>query len=289
MSFQIPKVSLPLDPTGSLPSNYIADEEHDLIGMTPRVVKFKFGASFVKSVTMIDTASGLPLTPYQDFVGVELLPKESRMYGSEICSMLLVKKSSVTSIKMNYQALGSRDGDVASIYPKIYARNSGNSFAVEYRDILNKPLKFNPSKHFHHLNDTYGWQEYYNGLEHIYNLLKLRNAFLVKDSVNILSSNYTKAVSNQQAIGVKISSLNSSSSYPVDFTLGTVKLAVQRPDMNWLPMYGQLELKNKYPSLVNHLGTNLYGSSAYDTSKYFRIPTYNLKCGSGMTAWIKAK
>lgn len=165
----------PLDPTGLSPNNLVVDEEHQLSNRTIRCVAPTYGGFFAEGAIVKDATSNIPLIKGVDYSFGELFEFPTGRYGKEVFGILIIKKTSVTSVKFTYQALG---GDYSysmdAVIEAIDNLNLGER-PVAWPDIIGRPTLFNPASHFHDLGDVYGFEYVVHSLE------RLRTAILTGD------------------------------------------------------------------------------------------------------------
>lgn len=165
----------PLDPTGVNPNNLVANEEHQLSNRTIRCVAPKYGGFYATGVSVVDAVTNIPLIKGIDYTFGELFEFPTGRYGQEVFGIVIIKKTTVSKIKLTYQALG---GDYSynmdAIIAMIDNLNLGDR-PVAWPDIIGRPNLFNPASHFHDLGDVYGFEYVVHALE------RLRQAILLGD------------------------------------------------------------------------------------------------------------
>lgn len=187
MSYNVP--TLDLDPTGTNVSNRIVAEPHSLSDRPTRSIAPKYGAFFGDSVTIQDGAYSL--VRGQDFQIVELHQEATLKYGKEICSVILIINSAISSnVAVTYQALGGHyafsDKTIADLYQSVITDNR----PVDWSNIFNKPTEFNPAIHRHLLDDVYGFEPIVDYLERIKRAITLGQSGVVLEIVNSLLSKF---------------------------------------------------------------------------------------------------
>jgi hypothetical protein len=204
----LPVLYLTLDTTGVNPGNLITQEPH----VSPlirdlRLIKLGFGAFYTKSLVVTALALNgqtIPCVRGVDYVCIEFLSKESRDYGNEICSaILIINQTLPIDFRFNYQALGGLDNpnneNVA-----ISVRDIANSgLALDWDLIISKPRKFPPAPHIQDIADAYGF-EYITT-----HLAALKNA------VGVTGELVTTVTAGPSGIGT-INITQAKSAYPVD-------------------------------------------------------------------------
>lgn len=165
----------PLDPTGTNVNNLVVAEPHTLQNRAIRIVVPLYGAFFTDSLVIRDVTSGITLNTTQYSVG-ELYEFPTARYGKEICGVILIKDTAVSSnIEITYQALGgeyiTNTGALVSLLETIDLDNR----PVAWPDIIGKPSGYNPALHLHDIGDVYGFEYVVHQLE------RIRSAILIGD------------------------------------------------------------------------------------------------------------
>lgn len=171
-------IRYPLDKTGLSPDNKIVGEQHTLVNRTVRAVAPMYGPYYTESLVIRDVSTGLPLSPSQ-YKSTEMDVVPTGMYGKEICSIILITDTSVSSvIEIDYQCLGG--GYTYSVDAIISMLNSAemDNRPVAWPDIISKPEAFEPAAHFHDAGDIYGFEYVVTALE------RLRQAILIGDAAS---------------------------------------------------------------------------------------------------------
>lgn len=168
----------PLDGTGTSPDNLVAGEEHQLSNRTVRCVAPTYGGFFAESVVVKDLATNMTLVKGVDYTFGELFEFPTGRYGKEIFGLIAITKPNVTSVAINYQALG---GDYSYSMDAIIAMLDNLELGarpVEWGSIVNRPALYDPASHFHDLGDVYGFEYIVHSID------RLRQAVLMGDTVS---------------------------------------------------------------------------------------------------------
>lgn len=170
----IPVIRYQLDPTGLNSDNYVAAEPHVLANVPLRAVIPTYGAFYTESLKVYDAATTRLLVRGTDYVCTELASDPSGLYGKEICYIILITNSAVSSnVTLNYQVLGGLYGRSTEAILGIYNLIINGNSSASWNGILNKPSEFNPAAHLHDINDVYGFEYVVNALE------RVRSAILI--------------------------------------------------------------------------------------------------------------
>lgn len=182
-------VKLDLDITGKNINNRIVDEPHSLADRPTRSIAPDLGPFFAESLVIYDGTKKLDRGI--DFQTVELHQEATLKYGKEICSVILIINSTVSSnVSITYQALGGHytysDTSIANLYQSVITDNR----PVDWGNVFNKPTEFNPTIHRHLLDDVYGFEPVVDYLERIKRAITLGQSEIVLEIVNSLLSKF---------------------------------------------------------------------------------------------------
>lgn len=191
----LPTFRYPLDPTGLDVNNLVDGEIHSLNNKEVRALVPVYGPIFREGLTVHDDNNNNLLTYQDDYVVVELLQEATAKFGKEIVAAILIINPLVSNaVRIRYQVLGGLYQNDASAVINIYETFLADNRAVDWSNILNKPLQFPPTLHNHLLEDIYGFEPVVVALERIRNAIVLSDvpAFerlisWVKDTVQIAS------------------------------------------------------------------------------------------------------
>lgn len=165
-----------LDPTGLNPDNLVFGEVATLSTKQIRGVAPQYGAFFTESLQVYDAQTNNILTRGTDYQCVELLQDATLLYGKEICTVILILNQAVSpTVRINYQVLGGYYQNDATGIINLYETVMMDQRPIDWMNILNKPLEYNPSLHNHLLSDVYGFQAVVTALE------RVRNAIILTD------------------------------------------------------------------------------------------------------------
>lgn len=185
------QIRLELDPTGINPSNRIINEPYTLGTRPVRSIATKLGPYYANSLIIMD--EGRELVRGTDFQCVELHQEATLKYGQEICSVVLIINSSIsTTGSITYQALGGHytysDSAVSNMYQSVINDNRPVDWVL---GLLNKPNEYPPSIHRHLLDDLYGFEPIVDYLERIKRAITLGQVDIVLSIVNALLAKFS--------------------------------------------------------------------------------------------------
>ena len=179
----LPLIRYPLDRTGINKDNLVFGELHDLHTVSekggPLVVRNvvpKYGPFYTSSIEVYDQITNNKLVKGIDYQCVEILQEATLKFGKEIAQLVLIINENVSSkVRVSYQTLGGLyQFDVSSI-ATMYETAMKDNRAVDWLNVLNKPLAYPPTLHNHTLDDVYGFEYVVVALE------RIRNAIVLSD------------------------------------------------------------------------------------------------------------
>ena len=172
----IPLIRYPLDPTGTNPDNLVVAEPHTLSTRSVRGIAPIYGPFYSASVVVYDVANNRPLVKGTDYKIVEILQDACLKFGQEIALLILVVNPDVSAnVSINYQLLGGLYQNNAAGIVDMYDTVMKDERPVDWVNVLNKPLEYNPTLHRHLLEDVYGFEPVVIALE------RIRNAIVLSD------------------------------------------------------------------------------------------------------------
>ena len=172
-------IRYPLDKTGLSPDNKIVGEPHTLVNRQVRAVAPSYGPFFTESLVVRDVTSGATLTYGTQYIATEMDVVPTGMFGKEICGIILIKDTSVSSqVEIDYQCLGGEYSLNSQAIVDMLNSAAFDNRPVAWGDIISKPDAFTPADHFHDAGDIYGFEYVVTALE------RLRSAILIGDSAS---------------------------------------------------------------------------------------------------------
>ena len=153
-----PLIQYELDPTGLGVANLISNEIHSNVDTLTGILIPKFGDFFTSGLVIRNSANTI-LDRDDDYVPIEFNAAASAKYGKEICrGILILTNKSLSPFTITYQVLGgdrsySNQNLLAVTQEKILPPQP-----VEYSEIFDVPLQFEPSHHLHDIDEVYGFE-----------------------------------------------------------------------------------------------------------------------------------
>lgn len=162
-----------LDYTGTRTDNLVIGEPHAPENYDIRSIAPTYGPYFSESLKVYNSATGELLFRNISYQCVDVVGIAAAKSGKEICTIILLTDKSIRSVNINYQTLG---GPYERRYEaiRILMENLNlNKDLVTWRDIVDKPSKFNPTLHLHEIADVVGFEYMIAALEQIKNAITL--------------------------------------------------------------------------------------------------------------------
>lgn len=185
-----------LDTTGVNPDNLVAGERHTLSDLRNRIIAPVNGAFYTDGFIIKDKTSGRILVRGTDYVFAELYQTLTIKYGKEICALVVVTNTEVSSdVEITYQAVGDVYSRSSLPLKDLLEEISSNDYSKSLTDIRNKPTTFIPSPHVHDLGDGMGFEYLIYALERIRNAIVWADQAAV-DSLMARIDDYLKELTN---------------------------------------------------------------------------------------------
>lgn len=162
-------IKYPLDVTGQAQTNKIVGEELSIPqGPRTRAFALKAGPFFANSVVLTYAATGVPLARGEDYDILYLNQDATVKVGQPIMSVVWVHNQDVFGeLLAEYQVLGGEYSSNASAIAMLIETLQIDDRAVEWDDILYKPVYYPPAPHLHHVRDWYGFDDIIAALDRI--------------------------------------------------------------------------------------------------------------------------
>lgn len=119
----MPLYTLRYDPTGSSQLNKIVGEEHTITTLSGPIIVAEYGLVYAHSIEVMDVLTNQPLFPNVDYVPVGLDPEVTKLSSLACVSGLQILTPNWTgTIRINYQAVGGKEGGLSSFLTDIKNR-----------------------------------------------------------------------------------------------------------------------------------------------------------------------
>jgi hypothetical protein len=170
-----PILKLKEDLKGTNPENKVIDEEHKIDTSGSRIIVPNYGCFYVESVRIFRKTDGSEVPKEQ--IKAHYMDEELTLRTGKVVGQLLELKNTdnESDYYLHAQMVGGKHASYDSLIIKMIQEQQLDTRLVEWAKIKNKPTKFQPKKHTHHINQTYGYQRL------IYVLDRLRKAILIND------------------------------------------------------------------------------------------------------------
>lgn len=164
-------IYLDFDPTGTLSSNYIKDEPHELYSIKRNLIKPQYAPFHRKDLALYsvdDAGASTVLVSGIDYQCTDLLVKETQKWGSEMFSFIAVLKENLpTNILICYRAVGGeQNGNVEAALERI-SSTMGTDITVAWSDVKDKPSGYTPKPHKQDVEDLYGLEFFKGAIQHV--------------------------------------------------------------------------------------------------------------------------
>lgn len=164
-------VVLPLDLTGRAASNKVTDEVKTLLPADKRVLVLEHGPFYTKGLVVNrNDAQETLMVPGVDYQAVQLFPELTLRTGLEVCSAIIILRSSGEvgdSFKITAQMVGGDySASAQGLQAMLDAADIDNS-SVEWGQIYGRPAQYPAAHHLQDIEDAYGFEYVVNELESI--------------------------------------------------------------------------------------------------------------------------
>lgn len=192
---------LPLDLKGNKPSNRIIGEQRTLVQVTNkphRVLVPRMGAFYANNALKLQ-ANGQVLVPGKDYTTTYLYSELSKLASIPIYALLVIINPDIPNqVVLDYQAVGGPFGlDVSELGALLDAISEDN-FRVDFEDIVNKPLAYNPAEHEDEYWQLYGAENTLTVINRVARLAGLKDTSIKNSMVDYSNWYYDLAAARHQ-------------------------------------------------------------------------------------------
>ena len=279
----------PYDPSGSLRSNKIINEQHNVNvhnGINAYLI-VPIGAPFFGTSLSITNATGITLIENVDYYLTQPWEQASNQVGSPIYgSITLLTGYAPGFYRLNYQTLGGYyvDNPLNTIQSGLIAAN--NTYLT--LDLSTVPQSLPPTPHTQDLNSISGMTEIYRALYTIANAVKSPKTGVHYNDVAGMVDTYAVGTLEPilqilTALAVTQRDLNDFKSLVVDlFLTNSNLLNVDKTLDNYeIPLFGVFKIKvgkvefnvNNQPATITVIGDPFTNCLYYNASIYFTDPS----------------
>lgn len=153
------KIRYEYDKTGTSPDNLVAGETHVTSQRVRKIIVPTYGHFYTNSVSIINVATGETL-PRSAYFFDDVSETIAMLTGLSAAGTIIIKDGTQDNkYSVTYQAVGGNftNGDIKALAQKLEDYNVDRR-PVEWDNIANKPLVYNPAEHFHPLWQTFGYE-----------------------------------------------------------------------------------------------------------------------------------
>lgn len=158
-----------LDLSGKALTNRVTNEYHEF-GKDPlqRILVPDYGCFYTESMSVVDASTGRKLTLGDDYRLIEFNADATSLSGQEVCAMVHITSPSSVEAYLTYQFIGGIYQSVTPLVNALIERYpNGIEPTYKWQNILERPLKFEPAAHLHHIDELYGLGPFVSQLEKI--------------------------------------------------------------------------------------------------------------------------
>lgn len=162
--------------TGGLANTRVDNEAYTLTSSTgTRAVVFSKGCGYWQDISVVDTATGLPLVKNTDYLPIDLCSVPTKIAGIDVYSSFVVVKDGVTNIQVSYSFPNDfqADASIVSTLSNLLAALTSSDRKTWWADIKNRPVLFNPTFHRHNLSKATGYEYLINTLDQLIKIMIL--------------------------------------------------------------------------------------------------------------------
>ncbi len=153
-------VKYPLDLSGLNPTNRVTDESIIVPRTTGRHFAPEYGPFYADTMRVKTLPGNVQLTPGTDFECLFIYEELTRRSGLAVTAVVSILNPALYgTMELEYQTVGGEFSTSVSVIQQLIENLEIDNRAVQWDDILNKPVTFTPSPHLHHVGDLYGMED----------------------------------------------------------------------------------------------------------------------------------
>lgn len=195
----LPLIRYPLDITGINVNNKVVDEVKTL-GSTNRyrIAAPSYGPFFAESFIIYDEADSRLLVRGIDYSFGELLQEACIKTGKEIYNFVIIDTSLVSAnVRYTYQVLGGYYQYNAEAIVDMYETFLNDDRPVNWVNVLNKPLYYNPTLHNHYISEQFGFETIISAIERLRNAVVLSDVPAFEELINYVNARALPSATEQ--------------------------------------------------------------------------------------------
>lgn len=181
------------DPTGVSPDNTVQDEPHVLpMDLPNRVIVPQHFPVYTASVVITDVASGETLKP-EDYLSLHFNVNHQLVTAKEVSSAIVIKNPKYgPDVTISYQCVGGEDlSEPFHVYSEILKVFKEKNVEIVWNEIRNKPDKFKPIPHYHHISAFTNLESLLFALNHLADAIKDGDLCTVKGIIKATRKYFT--------------------------------------------------------------------------------------------------
>lgn len=173
----IKKIMMPVDYTGTLTSNRVNGEIHELEGSLNRLLVPYSGFFYLKGMRLYDDKHQL-LTRGDDYTCVYANPEvQMRTPGLEVCGAIIIKphvKTNTASLSCNY--VGGQWANYTKAIEEAIAALNLDSREIDFANLVNMPEYFTAGPHVEDIGNAYGFEYLITAINRIKDAMSLNHS-----------------------------------------------------------------------------------------------------------------
>ena len=265
----------PEDLTGLSPRNKVTNEVRTFTSHEQRIFIPSGGPFFTDNLQITDFTSGRPLEPITQYSCLHLHNEGTLDSGKQVCCIIIVKDTSISKIKITYQAIGGKYGEVVTTIRQMMESIDWDKVGrISWgSQIYGKPEVFPAAAHRHPGGEFGDWKRFHMALNNIYQAMinkdvgawksvyeYMARSIEVAFENNILDSSqyYTKFQMDNIINGLEIPDITLPDQLPPEISKAAGNLITAKPDGLY---YGNLlnvkTVTSSYTPTTAELGSNL--------------------------------
>lgn len=237
----------PEDLTGVSPRNKVTNEVRTFTSHEQRIFIPSGGPFFTDNLQITDFTSGRALEPITQYSCLHLHNEGTLDSGKQVCCIIIVKDTSISKVKITYQAIGGKYGEVVTTIRQMMDSIDWDKVGrISWgSQIYGKPEVFPAAAHRHPGGEFGDWKRFHLALNNIYQAMinkdvgawksvyeYMARSIEVAFENNILDSNqyYTKFQIDNIVNGLEIPDVEIPDQLPPEISKAVGNSITAKPD-----------------------------------------------------------
>lgn len=237
----------PEDLTGVSPRNKVTNEVRTFTSHEQRIFIPSGGPFFTENLQITDFTSGRVLEPITQYSCLHLHNEGTLDSGKQVCCIIIVKDTSISKVKITYQAIGGKYGEVVTTIRQMMDSIDWDKVGrISWgSQIYGKPEVFPAAAHRHPGGEFGDWKRFHLALNNIYQAMinkdvgawksvyeYMARSIEVAFENNILDSNqyYTKFQIDNIVNGLDFPEIEIPDQLPPEISKAVGNLITAKPD-----------------------------------------------------------